>query len=79
MELVRTAVILAHPLAALCLIWTFYRQRAWRQASSSLRGAERETAVQDHQSMGDKVAMATLAIVLLAFASNRVEQKAIGR
>lgn len=69
-EPVRTAVILAHPVAALCLIWAFYRQRAWRKESSSLSGAERGAAVENHESMGDIVAMATIAIVVLAFVSN---------
>ena len=71
-ELVRSAVILAHPVAALCLIWAFYRQRAWRKESPSLSGAERKSAVEHHESMGDRIAMATLAIVVLAFASNAV-------
>ena len=66
----RLAVVLAHPLAAIFLIWMFFRQRRWRQQSSVLKGEERRDSVYDHESKGDKIAIASIGIVLLAFASN---------
>ncbi len=66
----RLAVILAHPLAAIFLIWLFFRQRRWRKNSPLLRGEERSAAVEDHEVMGDRIAMASIGIVALAFASN---------
>ena len=70
MEPVRYAVVLAHPIAALLLIWAFYRQRGWRKDSMSLSGAERRSAVDKHETTGYLIAIATIGIVALAFASN---------
>ena len=66
----RLAVVLAHPLAAILLIWIFFRQRRWRQQATLMRGEDRSAAVVDHESEGDKIAIAAICIVLLAFASN---------
>ncbi len=66
----RLAVVLAHPMAAVLLIWMFFRQRRWRQQASVLKGEERRNAVSGHESKGDKIAIASVGIVLLAFASN---------
>ncbi len=66
----RLAVVIAHPLAAIFLIWLFFRQRRWRQLSLNLRGENRIVAVANHEAMGDRLAIASIAIVALAFASN---------
>jgi len=72
MDAVRTVVILAHPVAAAFLIWIFYRQRRWREESTRLRGDDRKLALSEHESMGEVIAMATIGVVSLAFASNIV-------
>lgn len=69
-DFVRLAVIISHPLAALLLIWLFFRQKAWREQSSLMRGKQRSTALVEHESMGDRIAIASVGIVGLAFASN---------
>jgi|TARA_B110001454_G_C12453384_1_gene323019 hypothetical protein len=69
-DFVRLAVIISHPLAALLLIWLFFRQKAWREQSSLMRGEQRSTALVEHESMGDRIAIASVGIVGLAFASN---------
>ncbi len=70
MDYVRTAVVLAHPVAAVLVVWLFFRQRGWRGQSTLLRGEERVAAVSAHESMGDRIAIISIGIVALAFASN---------
>ena len=69
-DFVRLAVIISHPLAALLLIWLFFRQKAWREQSSLMRGEQRNTALVEHESMGNRIVIASVGIVGLAFVSN---------
>jgi len=69
---IRTAVILVHPLAALTLIWLFYRQRRWRHDSRSPEKDGLRAAVERHERMGDRITVATLCVVALAFGSNAI-------
>ena len=70
MEIARAVVIVIHPIAAIVLIWLFFNQRRWREKSTLLKGLERKQALLDHESSGDKLAIASVTIVALAFASN---------
>ena len=69
-DFVRLAVIISHPLPALLLIWLFFRQKAWREQSSLMRGEQRNTALVEHESMGNRIVIASVGIVGLAFVSN---------
>jgi|TARA_B100000959_G_scaffold278137_1_gene335944 hypothetical protein len=69
-EPVRLAIILAHPFAALFLIWSFFVQRKWKEKSSTLSGNDRKASIAEHETMGDRIAMATIGIVFLGYVSN---------
>ena len=70
MEPARLAIILAHPVAALFLIWLFFVQRKWKEKSSTLTGNDRKNSIAEHETMGDRIALATIGIVSLGYASN---------
>ena len=70
MQAMKTAIILAHPVAALAIVWLFFRQRKWRQKSLKIKGSERSKHLQDHESLGKKILIYSFLIILLAFFSN---------
>ncbi|MEE2624852.1 MAG: hypothetical protein VYD50_01200 [Candidatus Thermoplasmatota archaeon] len=72
MDPLRVAIVLVHPIAALTVIWLFFRQHGWRDTSIKLRGDARRLALNNHESMGDKIALATVVVVALAFSSKTV-------
>lgn len=69
-EPLRTAIILAHPIAASILIWAFYKQHGWVPNLGFQNREDREKAISEHESMGDRIALAALAVVVIAFISN---------
>ena len=69
-EPLRTAIILAHPIAASILIWAFYKQYGWVPKLGFTNREDREAAIRDHESMGNKVALAVLIVIVIAFISN---------
>jgi hypothetical protein len=48
----------------------FYGQRRWRQDSRKLKGDDRKASLERHERMGDRITVATLCVVALAFGSN---------
>ena len=72
MDPVRATIILVHPLAALSLIWLFYGQRRWRRDSHVLDKDGLRASVERHESMGVRITVATLCIVVMAFGSNAI-------
>ena len=70
MQTLRTLIILAHPAAALVILWLFFNQRKWRKKSLVTKGSERERQIQNHESMGNNILIYSILIVLLAFISN---------
>tara|TARA_B100000700_G_scaffold109807_1_gene123757 strand:+ start:529 stop:999 length:471 start_codon:yes stop_codon:yes gene_type:complete len=69
-EIARTIVILSHPIAAIYIIWLFFGQRNWRKEANNLRGEERLSGVRNHEKRGDRITIASILVVALAFISN---------
>ncbi|MBI87636.1 MAG: hypothetical protein CMB67_01220 [Euryarchaeota archaeon] len=72
MELTRTIVILSHPIAAIYIIWLFFGQRKWRKEGNNLGGKERLSGVTLHEKKGDRITIASIGVVALAYISNAV-------
>ena len=72
MDIVRVVIISLHPIASLVLIWLFFNQRMWRERSSDMKGVERREALHHHEIMGDRILIASLSVVVIAFVSNAV-------
>jgi len=66
MELLPTIVILVHPIAALTLIWSFMKQRKWRQKRRFLKSNDTQVALKKHVSDGNKLMFATVIVIALA-------------
>tara|TARA_B110000495_G_C22959744_1_gene562528 strand:+ start:859 stop:1326 length:468 start_codon:yes stop_codon:yes gene_type:complete len=66
-EIVYALVIFIHPMAALMLIWAFMKQRKWRQRGQFLKGSKRQESLNKHQSDGNKMMLATVFVIILAF------------
>lgn len=69
MEVMRTAILLLHPFAALLVIRIFMKQREWRAASRQLKGAERAESLTHHESTGTRVLLMVIGLIALAFAA----------
>ncbi|MGY8691834.1 MAG: hypothetical protein ACKVHF_02605 [Candidatus Poseidoniales archaeon] len=67
MELLPIIVILIHPFAALLLIMIFMTQLKWRKKRKLLKGDDLIKANSKHISDGNKIMLATLFVIVLAF------------
>ncbi|MCP2507545.1 MAG: hypothetical protein NLN64_04545 [Candidatus Thalassarchaeaceae archaeon] len=67
MELLPIIVILIHPFAALLLIMIFMTQLKWRKKRKFLKGDDLVKAHRKHISDGNKIMLATLFVIVLAF------------
>jgi len=67
MNVISGIFIILHPIAALILIWAFMRQRRWRQNKLFLQEQTYETSLERHRLNGNRLMLATLFVVLLAF------------
>jgi len=67
MELLPIIVILIHPFAALLLIMIFMTQLKWRKKRKLLKGDDLIKANRKHISDGNKIMLATLFVIVLAF------------
>ena len=69
-ELSHAAVLLLHPLLALCVIAWMVRQHRWRQRGMSLKGEDRKRAVAEHERHGDLLYIAIWCLVTLGITVN---------
>ena len=68
-DLLRTTILLLHPIAALAVVGMFVRQRRWREQSKLLRGNQRKQGLTDHEATGEWMVRATIGVIGLAFAA----------
>ena len=59
-------IILLHPIAALVLIWTFMKQRKWRQDKNFLKEQKYQSSFEKHRLNGDRLMLGTIFVILLA-------------
>ena len=69
MEVLATLVILLHPIAALAIIWQFFKQRKWRFERSKLPNDLRNEGISRHEKMGNKIFIYVILVICLAFVS----------
>ena len=67
MELLPIIVILIHPFAAFLLIMIFMTQLKWRKKKEFLKGDDLVKEHRKHISDGNKIMLATVFVILLAF------------
>jgi hypothetical protein len=67
MDVTRTAILLLHPLLAVCLIYWIFKQHGWRARGRSLKGEERTNARDSHELWGRRFLPAALITASMAF------------
>ena len=73
MEGVVFAVLLLHPLLASGLVIWLWWQYSWRKKSYELKGEERAVYLARHERNGERLLVATGAVILIAFVARAVE------
>ena len=69
MDVARTAILLLHPLLAICLIYWILKQHGWRARGRTLKGEERTKARDSHELWGRRFLPAALITVAVAFSA----------
>jgi len=72
MDLVRVALLLLHPLLASGLLVWIWWQYSWRKKSHELNGEDRKTALNRHETNGNRLVWATFVVICIAFISRAV-------
>ena len=72
MDATQALILLIHPIAALLVIREFNRQRKWRALSTTLKGEERTTELQNHERAGDLMLRYVILVIGIGFLSHFV-------
>ena len=72
MDVVRTVILLLHPILAIGLLVWIWKQYSWRKKGFDLKGEERKKALSSHEKNGNRLVSATFVVICIAFASNAV-------
>lgn len=70
MGVIEVAIILAHPILALVLLWWMFKQLSWKKKGTTLKGVERKKGLEMHEKIGTRLLPALLIVVFTAFLGN---------
>lgn len=70
MEILHLVIVLLHPIAALGMLWWLLKQHDWKKWSKSLKGEQRKTALDSHETWGNRIFPSLCAVITLAFLAN---------
>ena len=73
MDFLRIAILMAHPILSIMLIWAFMRQRSWRREKTYLRQNEKAAAIREHEKTGNRIMGYLLLVIAVAFASRIID------
>ena len=54
-DFLRIAILMAHPVLAMMLIWAFMRQRSWRHQKIDIEQKEMVNAIRNHERNGNRI------------------------
>ena len=72
MSVLRTVIMLIHPLLAVILVTWLVRQYGWRKRGMALSGEERKTSLKRHQKHGEYILWAGITLALIAFLARAI-------
>ena len=72
MSVLRTVIMLIHPLLAVILVTWLVRQYGWRKRGMKLRGEERKASLKRHQKHGEYILWAGITLALIAFVARAI-------
>ena len=73
MDVVRTVILLLHPILAIGLLVWIWKQYSWRKKSHELKGEARIEARSRHERMGERLLWSTLGVIVVAFAARAID------
>ncbi len=73
MDFLRIAILMAHPILSIMLIWAFMRQRSWRREKTYLTQNEKAVAIREHEKTGNRIMGYLLLVIAVAFASRIID------
>ena len=72
MSVLRTIIMLIHPLLAVILVTWLVRQYGWRKRGMALQGEERKESLKRHQKHGEYILWAGISLALIAFIARAI-------
>ena len=77
-DFLRIAILMAHPVLAMMLIWAFMRQRSWRHQKIDIEEKDMVKAVRNHEKNGNRIMAYLLLVIAVAFSSRIIESILFG-
>ena len=70
--MIRTIVMLIHPILATIFIFWLVRQYGWRKKGMTLQGDERKVALARHRRHGERLLWAGICLAMIAFVARAI-------
>jgi Co/Zn/Cd efflux system component len=67
MEVLRTVILLLHPITAIAILAWMWWQYGWKRKSAELKGMTRREELERHERVGERILQAAILSVLIAF------------
>ena len=67
MEVLRTVILLLHPITAIAILAWMWWQYGWKRKSTELKGMSRREELERHERVGERILQAAILSVLIAF------------
>ena len=67
MEVLRTVILLLHPITAIAILAWMWWQYGWKRKSTELKGMTRREELERHERVGELILQAAILSVLIAF------------
>jgi len=67
MEVLRTVILLLHPITAIAILAWMWWQYGWKRKSAELKGMSRREELERHERVGERILQAAILSVLIAF------------
>ena len=67
MEVLRTVILLLHPITAIAILAWMWWQYGWKRKSIELKGMTRREELERHEKVGERILQAAILSVLIAF------------
>ena len=67
MEVLRTVILLLHPITAIAILAWMWWQYGWKRKSAELKGMTRREELERHERVGERILQAAILSVIIAF------------
>ena len=67
MDVLRTVILLLHPITAVAILAWMWWQYGWKRKSRELKGETRREALERHEKVGERILQAAILTVFIAF------------